>query len=462
MREESFEWLIASSNTPPSVSDDESRNRLHSWLIRHARWDRQTWRPDNLGDRLTFGLTYFDKLCKGAPTDFQTFLALALTRQARHLFRLRKIDRSVVDHFKIWRGGIAAAIHLPDFQHRLQEAIAGLETAITKHVLPDGGHFSRNPHKHLEAMAELIHINIMLTDARINTPKFLQSAINNMAPMLRAYQHADRGLSLFNGSTEGDPVIINLVLKLSANRAKRASNAPHSGFHRIGAHRTAIILDAGDPVDLAPLVPGHAGTLSFEMSIGPHRMIVNCGSVQNSSGNHKLREALRSTAAHSTLTVANIHSSDLLTGGGLGGRRAKNVEVRRYEKDRNILIEASHNGYQDNFGLIHKRSLYLARDGLDVRGEDILKSEARTDQTFDIRFHLHPEVRASLSAGGQVALIKLPTGRGWRFMASNCTMKLEESIYVGGNSMQRSQQIVISGQHTQNHTLTKWRLAREG
>ena len=462
MQEESFEWLVASSNTLPSASNDESRTRLQSWLVRHARWDRQSWRPDHLGDRLTFGLTYFNKLCEGAPTEFQSLFALALTRQARHLFRLRKIDRSVVDHFKIWRGGIVAAVHLPDFQHRLPEAIEGLETAITKHVLPDGGHFSRNPHKHLEAIAELIHIRIILTDACIDTPKFLQGAIDHMTPMLRAYQRADGGLSLFNGSTEGDPATINLVLKLSESRAKRASNAPHTGFHRIGAHRTAIILDAGNPVDLAPLVPGHAGTLSFEMSIGPHRMIVNCGSVQDSRGNHELREALRSTAAHSTLTVANTHSSDLLTGGGLGDRRASNVEVRRYEKDRNILIEASHNGYHDNFGLIHKRSLYLARDGLDVRGEDVLKSDVRTGQIFDIRFHLHPEVRASLGAGGRVALIKLPTGRGWRFMASNGTMKLEESIYVGGNSMQRSQQIVISGQHTQNQTVTKWRLAREG
>ena len=157
-----------------------------------------------------------------------------------------------------------------------------------------------------------------------------------------------------------------------------------------------------------------------------------------------------------------MHSSDLLIGGGLGERRANNVEVRRYEKNHNILIEASHNGYQANFGLIHRRSLYLARDGLDVRGEDILKSDVRTNKNFDIRFHLHPNVRAALGTGGRVALIKLPTGRGWRFVTSNCTMKLEESIYVGGNSIKRSQQIVISGQHTQNQTVTKWRLAREG
>lgn len=351
-----------------------------------------------------------------------------------------------------------AARYLPGFERRIGQAVNDLLDQLAQWVYPDGGHRARQPERHHDALAALIQVRAVLADGGYAFPELLQGAIDRMTPMLRAYLLGDGGFALFNGAGQGDPVAIERTLELSDSQAKAAASAPHTGFHRIHAQRTAVLFDVGRPVS-TPVTVGHAGTLGFEMSVGNHRLIVNCGGGRSAGRN--LAEALRATAAHSTLTVANINSSDLVPG-GFGPRRAENVSARRREHDRNVLVEATHDGYREPFGLSHRRLLYLARDGLDLRGEDVLEAESGTGRVFDIRFHLHPDVAASLSAGGRSALLRLPTGRGWRLGISDGNLALEESVYAGEGKPRTSQQLVITGRHARRRTVTKWRLAREG
>ena len=49
------------------------------------------------------------------------------------------------------------------------------------------------------------------------------------------------------------------------------------------------------------------------------------------------------------------------------------------------------------FGAIHRRRLYLAESGEDIRGEDAV--EAATPQPYTLRFHLHPSVQREPAAG---------------------------------------------------------------
>jgi uncharacterized heparinase superfamily protein len=63
--------------------------------------------------------------------------------------------------------------------------------------------------------------------------------------------------------------------------------------------------------------------------------------------------------------------------------------------------------------------------------------------SFAIRFHIHPDVRMSLAQSGEV-LLKLPNGEGWRFRASVPAV-VEESVYLGGDTLRRAEQLVLSG-----------------
>lgn len=456
--DDGFAWLAALPSDPDADALDAARARLGTWLAANRQWRAETWRADLIGLRLTHALPRFEMLAQGAPAEFGAGLAIQLNRQARHLFRLPASERFAVDPFRAGLGAIMAARYLPGFERQLTGTVENLVDELPHWVYPDGGHRARQPERHMAALAALVRVRGVLGDGAIGCPELVQTAIDRMTPLLRAYLHGDGGFALFNGTGEGEPAAIERILELTGSRAKAASSAPHTGFHRIQAQRTAVLFDAGRPTS-TPLVPGHAGTLAFEMSVGAHRLIVNCGGGRAAGRN--FAEALRATAAHSTLTVADINSSDLVAG-GFGPRAAGNVSARRREQDRNVLVEATHDGYAETFGLSHRRLLYLARDGLDLRGEDVLEAEGSTGRVFDIRFHLHPEVAVSLAAGGKSALLRLPTGRGWRLGISEGTLGLEESIYAGTGAPRPSQQLVVTGRHARRRTVTKWRLSREG
>ena len=148
----------------------------------------------------------------------------------------------------------------------------------------------------------------------------------------------------------------------------------------------------------------------------------------------------------------------------LDQRIKRRIDVSDVVQD--VLIEASHDGYDDTVGLVHRRLLYVSGDGGDIRGEDILirspQAAMRGGHSFAVRFHLHPGVRASLAAGGDSVILRLPSGDGWRFRAAGGRPQLEESVYLGApGAPRRCQQIVVRGAVNGDGATVKWRLGRE-
>jgi uncharacterized heparinase superfamily protein len=199
----------------------------------------------------------------------------------------------------------------------------------------------------------------------------------------------------------------------------------------------------------------HAGTLSMELSIGRERLIVNCGAAP--AAGLQWRDATRATAAHSTLVIADTNSSELRDAGL--GRQPEHVEAQRQEANGAHWLEASHDGYLKPFGAVHRRRLYLAESGEDIRGEDAV--EAPTPQPYSLRFHLHPSVNASLQQDGEAVLLRLPSGAGWRLRAEGARMTLEESVYLGAAEPKRSEQVVLTG-HADGPQQVKWAISKVG
>ena len=119
--------------------------------------------------------------------------------------------------------------------------------------------------------------------------------------------------------------------------------------------------------------------------------------------------ALRTTAAHSTLILADTNSTAILADGSLG-KGVADVTVDRSEDNDSSRIEATHDGYVRRFGLIHKRSLMLGNDGKELRGADQLipkgRRKVRGAVPFAVRFHLAPGVEATLTADGMGAILR--------------------------------------------------------
>ena len=64
---------------------------------------------------------------------------------------------------------------------------------------------------------------------------------------------------------------------------------------------------------------------------------------------------------------------------------------------------------------------------------------------FEIRFHLHPNVKASRRTDGSSVLLVLPGKESWLFSAPNMDVEVEESVFLSStDGPRRSNQIVIA------------------
>jgi uncharacterized heparinase superfamily protein len=341
-------------------------------------------------------------------------------------------------------------------EKRITRAVRVLERELPIQILPDGSHRTRNPSVQLAVLRDLIDLRAALRVAHADIPAAVQQAIERMAPMLRFFRHGDRRLALFNGSVEEDGVIVDLALTRSETRGHPPKEAPHAGFQRLQAGQSLVLVDTGKPSPRGFDEEAHAGTLSFEMSQGRDRIIVNCGGYRGSMA--AWRRVARASAAHSVLVVGDTNSTEISADGALG-RTPDSVRCERAEEGGHQWIAASHDGYRQRFGLTAARELYLAADGDDLRGED--KLTGRADAPFAVRFHLHPAVEASLIAEGGGALLRLPGGAVWRLRAAGAEMSLGESIYLGTGELRKTQQIVLSGTTGPSGATVRWALRRE-
>ncbi|MBM3609394.1 MAG: heparinase, partial [Alphaproteobacteria bacterium] len=128
----------------------------------------------------------------------------------------------------------------------------------------------------------------------------------------------------------------------------------------------------------------------------------------------------------------------------------RKVSVRRHESAAGIAIEASHDGYAAQYGLVHGRMLALAGDGLRIDGVDELSISGRQPVNgaapFQIRFHIHPQTNVSPSAQDGEAILTSASGQVWVFSAAGGKLSIEESIFFASPEGARaSWQVVISG-----------------
>lgn len=450
-----FTWLRDLRALGGDEARQVARKLTLQWIDRHQKWSLPAWRADIMALRIMAWLTHYDIFFASADDIFRRQFMSSVCRQACHLSRILPAEVEGAARLTAIKGLICGAISLPCQNVIESNALALLKSELARLVFPDGGYVERNPTMQLRVLCDLIDIRATLSAGQRELPEFLQNSIDRLAPMLRFFRHGDRALAHFNGSNEGDLRLVDLALRQADARGKAPRSAPYTGFERLSAGRTLVLVDTGRAahgIDLTAC----AGTLSFEVSVGRDRLIVNCGAA--SEGDEQWQWACRTTAAHSTAQLDNKNSSEILANGTIG-RRPLNVFCEREDKDGSSLLSMSHDGYMPTLSIIHKRQLYLSSDGEMLRGEDVFTGPENC--LFTIRFHLHPRVQASLSRDNLQVLFRLTSGSGWRLRANFGKIRLEDSIYMEApNRPRRSQQVVIEGQTEKNLTTVNWELGR--
>lgn len=456
-----FGWLRHVIAAPGPDGGAEARRLVDSWIAQFGSWNSFAWSHGVLSSRimnwLRCGETLFGDT--GEPDKARRARLRALSRQVRYLKRAISLANDGPVRLRCAVALCLSGLCLPRQSGLYKTGIAALGREVERQILPDGGHVTRSPRMTMEALIDLVTLRDAAEYAQLPVPVSLQKAIDRLRPMTRFFEMADGGLAAFHGSGEGDRAALAAALARDEKPAKPFGFAPHSGFHRSEAGGATVIFDVGDAPRGALSTAAHASALAIEMCTPGGRLIVNCGWHDDQASNW--REAVRATAAHSTLVLEEASSARLLPPGWqrnlLGPRlatRPGQVSARRNEGDMGVWLEGAHEGYRERFGLLHRRRIFLAADGGDLRGEDSLyrpvedgpPEDIELRLRFAIRFHLHPDVRASLSRDNMSALLVQPNGDGWRFRTDGGPLTLERSVYLAaGAPPQRSQQIVIYG-----------------
>lgn len=467
-----FTWLRDLRANGTEAGRRRGRELIRDWIVNFGRYDAAAWRSDRLAERLVQWLTQFDYFVRTADNAFRDLFFASLDRQAQHLFRTVRRTPPGAMRLSASKGLIYAGLCLPDGEARYVRGIELFDGELQQRVFADGFGRERSPARQLDLLRHTLDVRATLAAAHRPMPVLIQNAIDNGAPALRTVLHPDGGLALFNDTDESDAAAIERLLAHADERIGDSGDAiaPFSGgFHRLQAGTSVVIADLAAPPAAGLNGGAHAGTLAFELSVGGTRLIVNCGAY---AGEHaRWREMPRTTAAHSTLTVADTNSTEILSSGDLGAG-VQSVAVKRNDKGGDLWLEAEHDGYGPRFGLLHRRRLFLAHDGSDLRGEDMLLRTGqgkRTAENFAVRFHLHPDVAVALEDGPRnrpvPARLHLPDGSQWSFRAAGDALTtVDDSIYLGRQGAARPcRQIVLSGAPGAGATaaVVKWAFKRE-
>ncbi|MEI9932222.1 MAG: heparinase II/III family protein [Rhizomicrobium sp.] len=446
-----FMWLPPLSAAGGEAARTLATNLITQWLKRNTKYAEPASLAHVVARRLINIFAHGRLVLSNSDMLWRSKVFVSLREQSRLLARIVGEAPQGMPRFEAAAALALSGACLADAK-RTEAGIAMLQVEIAQQILPDGGHITRSPEDLVHAYRLINMAMDALTATSQEIPHELRAAHDRIAPMIRFFRHGDGALALFNGGRECDARMIAGLLARDEVRGQPFAFAPHSGYQRIAAGRTILVMDCGTAPPSGYSTEAHASCLAFELSSGTHRIVVNCGTATDARRT-TWDTALRVTAAHSTLTIADISTGSILQAGMaqdflgarlLGGVTA--VEARRVETPNGWMVEASHDGYVPAFGMRHERQVTLAPQGLSFTGSDRLLPSTKQKpggHPFAIRFHIHPEVRVSLSQGGDV-LLKLPNGEGWRFRAS-APVVVEESVYLGSDTLRRTEQLVVAG-----------------
>lgn len=318
----------------------------------------------------------------------------------------------------------------------LERGLRLLRDQLAEQILSDWGHIERSPMYHALILEDLLDMKNMVQS---NPPcgrcrdilgdLRLDDCIIGMLSWLQAMIHPDGEIPFFNDAALGlAPSYRELVAytkRLGLDPpdfpAQRVQPLLPSGYVRLARGQATVLLD------VAPLGPdyllghAHADTLSFELSVGSRRVLVNSGTSCYGESAERLRQ--RGTAAHNTVVIAGLDSSEVWKGFRVA-RRAQPVGLHIDESKAAVTtVSCGHTGYRWLRGRPHHRRQWTLWD----EGLEVLDTVTGQYQWAEARFHWHPAWMVTLD--GCDGLARHRTGCRLRWRVVEGRPSLERTTY---------------------------------
>ncbi len=427
------------------------RNFIDQWYKKNKYYNEPSWNDEILSKRIFSLLTNLSFYFESADEQFQKRFLRLIFIQVNYLFS--KVNTHNNNIFSL-KAKFLASLCTKSLENKFSKVIEDLILLLNNDILDDGMYYTKSPSQHFFILCSLIDIRNFLGSAKKSVPIILTNKIDEMISVLKFFRIADGQLAIFNDHDYVPSIKIENVIKKGRGRNNKIPSLLHtSGYYRSSKNKLTFIMDCGQPTNFNT----YAGALSFEFSHQKNKIVVNCGSPF--INNKKWHEAMRSTAAHSTLNLDEINSSDIFFN-KLSSVRKASVWSEKYENNNNIWINSAHSGYKSIFGIIHNRKIHIDPLKLIIRGQDYLvkpkKDNRVTAKNFYILFHIHPDIELNVTSSRRKVVLKLKNNIGWEFICSEPILEIGDGIYLGEDKkVQKNNHILIRDNVIPNKKI-KW------
>src|SRR5580765_847989 len=257
-----FGWLRHLRAADTALTRANARSLVDDWISNPGRRRPLERRADVLARRVISLLSQAPLVLGDTDSKFYRKYLRGLTREIRYL-RYTMLD--VVDGVPRLQVLIAlcyASLCLANQARHIRAATRKLSDELQRQILPDGGHISRNPGALIELLIDLLPLRQTFAARNIAPPPALLNAIDRMMPMLRFFRHGDGNFALFNGMGPTPTDVLSTILVYDDARGAPLASAPHSGYQRLEASGTLVLMDTGRGPPIAASQEAHAGCLS--------------------------------------------------------------------------------------------------------------------------------------------------------------------------------------------------------
>ncbi|OYX24113.1 MAG: heparinase [Rhodobacterales bacterium 32-66-7] len=470
-----FAWLddLVAFGTP--AARVRAREWTHDWIARHGSGSGPGWTPDLTGRRIVRWVHHATTLLSGCDRATTDAFYRSLARQSAYLSRRWKAAAPGLPQIEALTGLVYAGLSLMGLERLVAPSATGLASACRASIDLDGGILSRNPEELLEILTLLTWAASAMTEAARPVPAEISAAIRRVTPALRTLRHADGGLARFHGGERGAEGRLDQALAASGIRPGPAPSIA-MGYCRLTGRRTTVIVDAAPPPGGSAARGAHASTTGFELTSGRRPLIVNCG--PGAGFGAAWANAARATLSHSALCIDGSSSSRFGPDGMTLEHRAAITTSRMTLGSEGADLYLAHDGWLASHGLTVSRSLTLAQDGRRLSGvdtltamtveaqrrfQDLMTATAMSGAGFSIRFHLHPDVHATLDMSDTAVSMALRSGEIWIFRFSGrASLSLEPTAYLepGRVHPRPAAQIVLRSEARGFETRIGWTLAK--
>jgi len=447
----SFFWLFG---LDLKSSKKITRSVILNWIEENYNYSKKNWEIDILSKRIIAWISNTKLTYEDSDEVYKNKFNTIIQKQINHL--INEIEKSkLIDDKMIG----CAAIILTGLSFKEKEKYLDFGFSLLKKIInfsfdSQGFPKSRNIRQLNFYLKYFVLIREWLKESQSEIPVYLDEIIFYLGKSYSILCQEMKKSILFNGNHETDNKDFDQYL--SNHRYKFKNNSFETGGYIIlKNNKISLIMDIGPSPEKKFSKDYQCGALSFEIISNNKKLICNSGYFQKIK--HKLNDISKSTANHSALIIDN-HSSCKINKSKMEIENELKILNKNFVIEKNYWsISASHDGYNKRYGVIHERQIEFFPENNKFVGQDkLLKKKNFKSSTFEIRFHLEPNVKIMKTQDGKSILIDIEN-EGWKFTAQGYTIDIETGLYFGKkNSFTENQNLFISGITQMEDQIIKW------